>query len=279
MKKFVLSGIVAATLTVALASAWAKDPVLTVSGTAVIQKTNYENSSSVFIGTTASSSFNNKQVYNLISNAVANASSASFGAISSAILPANGYIAFNAQSFDGQVSGIFYVTNKTGFFYQLSGTDGNGNYYSWIELDTQNNNSLGNLADFGWGNTNIVGAFPVSEAPFNGVATINASDITGSGKETDTSTGLLYIHDDPYAYDDADDPDIFWSNNLLGQGLGNDFFGSNFNALEIRGIVTTSATYKGFNAVTTTLSMTGTGNFVSQGNYESLVKTGTATLK
>jgi hypothetical protein len=283
MKKFVLLSAVAATVTFALSDALAKDLVLTVSGSAIIQKTNYDSSTSIEIGTTENLSFNNKQIYSVLSDAVANASDSSLGSISSATLPTDGYIVFNPEGFDGEVFGTFYVTNKEGFSLQLSGTDGDGNYYSWIELDAQNTiHSLGDPVEYGWISTNIVAATTVLNAPFNGVASYKAGDpgssTPGTGKETDTSTALLYIHDDPYAYDDADNPDIFW-NNFLNQGDGDDASGQNFNALEIRGITIANFTYQNFEVAGGNLSLTGSGNLVIGGNYGSVIKTGKATIK
>jgi hypothetical protein len=282
MKKFLSLSVAMAALTFASSNAPAKDLVLTVSGSAMVQTTNSENKASVYIGTVKTSSFSNKTIYSLISSAVADAADASGGNISSTSLPADGYIAFDPAGFDGQVEGIFYVTNKEGSTYQLSGFDNNGNYYSWIELDTQSSiYFLGNVLGSGWLNTNIVTGDMVLNAPFNGVVSVNldgeGSAKPGTGKVTGTSTSLLYIHDDPYAYDDADDPDIFW-NNFLDQGGGDDANGQNFNAIEIRGITTATLTYLSF-VPTESLSMTGSGNFVMGGNYGSVVKIGKATLK
>lgn len=306
MKKLILLSAVTAILAFVAGNALARDPILTISGSALIQKTNYVSSKSVFTGTTTTYSFNNKQLYNLISNIVANAGSWSYDDITPANLPADGYIAFSPNTYvpftnsfngtnfisSGGSYGLFYVTNKTGIYYPLSGTDGDGFYYSWVELDTQNTlyNTFTNITSttntifsssiqFGWLNTNIVAGLSIPNAPFNGVATCNVSDVTGAGTATETSTGLLYIHDDPYIYDDADNPDIFWDNFLRITPDGPDQQGANSNAIEIRGVVTATITYKNHQVSAESLSMTGSGNFEYQGQYGGVVKTASVTLK
>jgi len=298
MKKLLILGAVAAALAFASSNARASSNnlVLNITGTAVIQKTNTQ-TATAYVGTTAASSFSNKQIYSLISNAVANVSTwAYLGAITPATLPADGYIVFNPDpsASDGEVTGVFYVTNKTGFYYPLSGFDAYGYYYSWMELDLQNAQYAVEKVEnafpinLGWCNTNIElnysfnpnipgNAFPVG-TPFNGVSSYNINGTTGNGLETETLTALLYIHDDPYSYDDADDPDIFWEDYLSSQ-YPDDNVGFNANAIEIRGIATLSLTWKGFNPKGGTISLTGSGNMISKGNFGYVVKTATATFK
>jgi hypothetical protein len=261
---------VAVALTVALAASRASaDFALTVSGTALTQT-----SQGSVKATTATSSFNNKQIYFIISNAVANVSDWS-SQITSNSLPADGYIAFNPAGNNGTNEGAFYVTNKSGFYYPLSGLDQNGQYYSWIELNTQNSYYEYNEVPLalGW-----VNQFVENGGPFNGVAAYNIN-AKGSGSETETSTALLYIHDDPYSYDDADNPNIFWFN-YLGQGGGDDQYGYNGNAVEIRGVLTATVSVtqtNGTPAITLkSLSLPGTGNLMLQWEWSIVVNSGTA---
>ncbi len=261
----------AVTLTMALAADKASaDFALTVTGSAMVQST-----AGPLKATTSSLSFNNKQIYNIISNAVANVTQQWSTVISPTTLPANGYIAFNPDTNDGTVQGVFYVTNKAGFYFPLSGYDQNDQYYSWIELDTQNSYFEYNQTPlaFGW-----VNFFVGDGGPFNGVAAFSINS-KGAGTETETSTALLYIHDDPYSYDDADNPNIFW-NNFMPQGEGDDQDGYNGNAVEIRGVLAATLTVTQTNGVpvitTKSFSLTGTGNLMLQGWYAIIVKTGTA---
>jgi hypothetical protein len=99
--------------------------ILTVKGTVEYQKTEGTDE-----GSMATYSLNEKTVYLLVSNYVANAANYSFTNIAGTNLPADGYIAFDAN-WDS-----FYVTNKAGFYYPLRGFDANGQIYSWIELDS-----------------------------------------------------------------------------------------------------------------------------------------------
>src|ERR1700722_20322482 len=112
---------------------------LTISGTMEVQ-TNFDstNKTEYYIDTSKVTSFNNKYIYNLISNAVADAYGNLGTNLTPTNLPADGYIAFNINGYDnpyGDGNGTFYVTNKSGLFYPLSGYDTNGLYYSFIEFD------------------------------------------------------------------------------------------------------------------------------------------------
>jgi len=265
-------------LAVALALVTGKasaDLVLSVSGTTVLQKTLLENTAS-----TGSYSINNKVIYAIIAYALGDASNASFGAISSTNVPANGYIAFNPLGFDGEVLGTFYVTNKSGFYCPLSGFDANSNYYSFVELDSQDDynqivyDSLYQGFAFGFVN------FVTNGAPFNGPVAYNVST-KGTGTETDQATALLYIHDDGYAYDDADYPWVYYSNYLMNGGT-NDALTINDNVVEIRGIIKATLDIKTNTVTSMSFSLTGSGNFVYQGDatfpWANIVKSATATL-
>src|SRR5262245_23224435 len=114
MRKFLLSGAVAAALMLAVSkvdAASGGNLVLNISGTVEYQLTNSD-----VVGKAKTVSFNNATIYNMISNAVAHAI---HGATN---LPAKGIIKYDPEDSDGRVTGFFYVTDKTnGFFYALSG--------------------------------------------------------------------------------------------------------------------------------------------------------------
>lgn len=270
MKKFILLSSVVAVLAFASSKA-AAVLTMTISGTAEVQKSNTE-TKTAYVGTTASSSFSNKQIYTIVSNAVASVADWAGTNIASIHLPADGVIVFNPGRNSGttglypEIDGTFYVTNKSGFYFPLSGMDASGQYYSWMELDCQNSDHVQN------------GLFLDFTGPFNGVAAYNIGISTGKGTVTENSTGLFYVHDDPYSYDDADSPNIFYSN-YLGQGLGNDLVGGNDNALEIRGLMTASLTIVDNDVNGGSLSLTGQGNLIYLGNAGFLIKTGTAKFK
>ena len=201
MKNLVLLGVV----TVALAftgsqavAASAPFPTLTMSGTVETVKTNVETKTGD-TQTTQSKSFNNATIYLMISNAVAQGY---VTGVPPTNLPAKGFIVFNPEGSDAYNNGVFFVTNKSpAFSFPLSGLDGNGDYYSYIELDTDSD--LGQLG-FDLGLSNV-------SDDFNSVAAFN--DVANS--ETTTSTAVFYVHSDPYAYDAAD----IWAGL---NGFGND---------------------------------------------------------
>jgi hypothetical protein len=239
MKKFILLSVVSAVLAFAAGNAVAANPVLTTlslsaSGSATFNVTNYTKGQ-LYIATTATKSFNNATLYSLITNAVANASN---GLATN--LPANGYIVFNIFGYDGgpeEGDGYFYVTNKTGFYYPLSGFDANSSYYSFMELDSVTDQSL-----FGW-----LGFFDTEDTNFDDSVSYSYNYDTGNGSVTSTSTALLYIHDNPYNYDDVDTSFEYILNN---------------NAIEIRGILKVTVQYKDFNQSTGSGTLTGTGNVI-----------------
>src|SRR5215469_10131106 len=109
--------IVAVLLTAAFFTSKA-DFVMSANGTAEIQKIFAIGSNTA---TTATMSFNNKFIYTIISNAVANVTNWAGAAIAPTNLPADGYIAYNPAVNDEMVTGVFYVTNKSGLYYPLSG--------------------------------------------------------------------------------------------------------------------------------------------------------------
>jgi hypothetical protein len=253
MKKLAMFAVAAAALVLAAGKVEASgNLVLNISGSVQYQVTN-----SATVGKTKTQSFNNATIYNLISNAVANATN---GIATN--LPAKGIIAYDPEGYDGMNTGLFYVTDKTnGFYYPLSGQDTNSQYYSFIELD-----SYVVIND---------GAFDLGfDNPFDGSAsyTLNAS---GNGSLSGKDTALLYIHDNPYTYDAADSPDNYYSAN-------NTFYGQEYNGqvLEIQGILTINLSYKADSVNSGSISLSGAGNALLNGNnYDASVISGHASLK
>ncbi len=215
--------------------------ILSVSGTASFEYTNYDkldkkgtnvvDTNIVYVA--KSMAFNNKTIYSIISNAVANATNYSANLISTNV-PPDGYIAFN-PNYDGgpeDGGGFFYVTNKSGFFLPLSGVGAHDTYYSFIELDTY----IPAYGEVGFGNN--------FDDSYN-----SAEDFkTGNGSLTAMATGLLYIHDDPLSFDDSDNTYEVFNNNT---------------AIEIRGILKLSLTVKDGNITANSASLSGTGNYVT----------------
>ncbi|HTV76395.1 MAG TPA: hypothetical protein VMD57_05290 [Candidatus Baltobacteraceae bacterium] len=232
---------------------------LTVSGTVQYQKVYGLGEAS----TTAAHSFNEKTVYLLVSNYVANAPSYSYTNIAGTNLPANGSIAFNPNR------NSFYVTNQAGFYYPLSGFDANNQYYSWIELDSiVLADDEGHYLSFGI-------AYKSTSQLFNPVADANMNS-KGIGFTTATATAVLYIHDDPYNYDDADNPFVFWENFNPWEGGpfggSDDEIGQNRSMIEIRGVLTSRLRLKVIappeEIDNANLSLSGAGNFYEYDIYD-----------
>ncbi len=229
--------------------------ILSVSAKIESQSTN----STLQKGAITSLSMNEKVVYNLISNAVADANGLLGPNLTPTILPADGYIAYMPFTNNGANFGLFYVTNKSGFYLPLSGKDATNGYYSFIELTTYVTFSP-NTGGYGVGYGDLN----------NDISSYSVSSSSTNGTGTATSTGVLFIHDNPYIYDDWDNPNRFYGyNGHVDQ-----------NAIEIRGIVTTALKYtESYRPVMTSFSVTGTGNAVLNGRtYFSLVSSGKATL-
>jgi hypothetical protein len=129
----------------------------------------------------------------LISNAVDDAYGDLGSDLTPTNLPSNGYIAFNVlQKVGTPGPGFFYVTNKSGFYFPLSGYDNADQYYSFMELDDD---------DFGF-YENIYGAWKGAasdKAPYKGTYTENEYSV-------------FYVHDNPYEYDDADTNSVLLKN-------------------------------------------------------------------
>ena len=249
MKKLMV-GAVAAVLALGAFNATAQ-LVLNLSGTVKNQNTVGQNS-----GAYVSKSINEKTVYTLISNAVANVEGYSIALSNLPVhLPANGYIAFNPESYDGgpeDGNGYFYVTNKTGYYFQLSGLDTNGTYYSFMELDS-----------YVYYDDNDALALGFDDV-FDDVASYNLNS-SGNGSSTAVATAVLYIHDYPYDTDDADNPGVV--------------FDDNDNLIEIRGILTLKVGLKEGDISSGSATLTGTGNFFLESlPYSGVVDTGTASF-
>jgi hypothetical protein len=266
--------------------------VVNISGTADIQKAVGTNEA-----TEGTYSINDKLIYYILTNALINASADSDGAIASTNPPTGSYIAFNPIGSDGGPTdqGFFYVTNRNGFSWPLSGFDSTGtNYYSFMELDTWHDYYPPPQAPyygFGFGFTGLY-------APAFGGVTAWKVNNKGSGSQTDHVTALLYVHDDPYAYDDADTA-IIWLQNYnltLNGGLGapqgggydttittiTDLSPANNNALEIRGILSDSFSFNTNGVSSASAKLTGSGNFLyakaPYNSYGNTIENATLTL-
>jgi hypothetical protein len=241
------------------------DFVMNASVTAGIQKTYTIESNTA---TTATVSINNKYIYTLVSNAVANVTNWAGGAIAPTNLPADGYIAYSPYAQNAtSVMGVFYATNKSGLYFSLSGVDTNGQYYSWIELDSVNfyYAFLGHPTPSMFYFANVyIGWAGDAGGPFGGIASYHLNSKT-KGVETATSTAVFYVHDDPYNYDDAHNPLILFGNNL-NQGDGDDLQGVNGNAIEVRGILTATEAVTSTDAIISSLTITGPGNLIYDPN-------------
>ena len=226
--------------------------VLNISGSA-----QYQLSVSTLSGKTKTVSFNNATIYNMISNAVAVAPNGL-----AATLPAKGIIEYDPGDSDGTHNGFFYVTDKTGsYYYQLSGTDNNLAYYSFMELDSYVIITNEDILELGF------------SYPFDGSATYSLS-AAGSGSLSGKDTALLYIHDNPYVYDMADNPSDFYGFNNPDYGTEN-----NENAFEIQGLMTISLTYKTGSITGGSLSLAGVGNAKVNGSNYASVTSGKASFK
>lgn len=234
-----LTAALTATVSLVAGKALATTGEVTISGKILTQKAATDKKN-VLTSDIVTVDLKNSLVYSLISNAVKNVGTNGTG-LSSTNLPANGYIAFNPSGSDGTVGGTFYVTNKTGFYYPLSGLDTNDNYYSFIELDAYNNDSDNTAGQLNFG----------FSGNFNGVESGNFNTSTSDGTISVDSSAVFYFHDNPYSFNGGDNANIYYSNN---------------NAIEIQGVAEIKVTYKAGNITDWTLSLSGTGNAVVNGN-------------
>jgi len=223
---------IAASRTVATAT-----PV-NLSGTILEEKSSVINSNNETF-TTANVPLKNATLYAVVSNAVAFASTYGTG-IPSDTVPANGYIVYDPNGFDGVVAGVFYVTNNSGYYYPLSGTDSKTNYYNFVELDTYNNVQAATTGsiDLGFSST------------FSGVEAEHFNPGNGNGTVNVTSTAKFYAHDNPYAFDAADNPGVV---------------ATNFDAIDICGVAQTTLQFTNGGLKTWSVNMTGTGSYLFEG--------------
>ncbi len=266
------------------ANAMANNLILNLSGTAEVQGTNGADK-----GTIKTLSLNEKSIYAIISSAVTNAASYStnLASLSSTTLPSDGYIVFNPEASDTTVTGVFYVTNKTGFYFPLSGLTTNAfstNYYSFIELDTTlirggtngiETNNWG-FSTYYYGGT--LGAIHATNETINfeTISSYSLGKTTGTGSDKSLSKALLYIHDNPLAY--GDPPNDLSTSYDPEQYPFNPFFLNSYSALEIGGILTANLGIKTNSVVSGTLTLPGTGNFYYAGTYHGVTTGAKATL-
>jgi hypothetical protein len=277
MKTKILSLALVAALAFVGANAVASSLTLNVSGSAQVQGTNGPDK-----GIIKTLSFNEKNVYSIISNAVASARSYDTNLASISIsLPANGYIAFDPRDSDNNVTGFFYVTNKTGFYFPLSGlatnvfnTNSSVLYYNFAELDTILNRGATNGIDNNYWGFYHFSAYFNPTVDFNSVASYSLSSKTASGSDKSVSQAVLYIHDNPFAYGE---PPNDQNNYYNPETYPLDPFSFNNTAIEVEGLLTASLTIKTNSVAGGTLSLSGSGNF-SYAETNSGVATGKATL-
>jgi hypothetical protein len=248
-------------------------PVLAMSGTLEVVKTNYvTKSGNNTIQTTAKLSFNNSYIVGIISNALFFAPPAG---INPTNIPAKSYIVYNPNGVDPSgLNGIFYVTNQNHFSCPLSGIDTNGDYYSYAELDSDNGGTInGEILGFD------LGLSDEDLDDFNYVSAFNQSNITNTETQTTSSTAVFYIHDNPYAYDAADS----WAWNF-GYGPSAPYLSSpnpslaNFeNSIEMQGILVTSGSTDAQGLGKGSGTFTGSGNALVNGN-QALILSGKVTV-
>jgi len=193
-----------------------------VSATVKVIVTNYfTGADDVQIQTIITKSLSTKGVFLLISNAVASTNNTTGFRTN---FPAGSYLVFDPNRNNADdLEGVFYVTNKNGFYYQLDGFGTNAEYYSFAELDSFILGFASNL---------------------NEVSSYKDNFSNGTWTEKDFDTAILYIHDNPFSYDISANPSEVYDNNyaIVISGI----LQINFNS------TTTSRTYS--------TSLSGSGN-------------------
>jgi len=254
MKKLIVLAALATTALLLPGKAAAANPLLlnlTVSGTVEVWTNSFTSNETEYgINISGAMSFNNKYIYALISNAVANAYGNLGTNLTSTNLPADGYIAFNVNGADnpgypdGGSRGTFYVTNKSGLFYLLSGWDKTNGYYSFIELDNANLDFSDN---------------------FGGSSSGGYRYKTNKGTYTVMGPSVFYVHDNPYQYDDGDYPGVIFNN---------------YTAIEIRSNLKAEWSYTNLTLTAFRVGSTGGGCGTAEinGNNNAGVTTGKVTL-
>lgn len=230
MKKFIVLSAIASVLAFVPGKTHACN-VLNISGALKEVGSNYVTKAGTPAQAAQQVSFNNATVYLIISNAVAQGN---VSGVPATDLPATGYIVYSPGANDGALNGEFSVTNDgTGLSFPLSGLDGNGNYYSYMELDTDN--QVTGALGFDLGLADEIGD------DFNEVYSYS-----GKNQEA-SSTAVLYIHDNPYAYDAADG--LAWDFGFHGSGpeglnSPNPTANNSENSIQINGILTVNSNSK-----------------------------------
>jgi hypothetical protein len=106
--------------------------------------------------------------------------------------------AFNENAFGSNEGfsfyGVFYYSNSVAGLTPLDGVDGDGGYYSYIELDYAN-----------WLSREYEGFSDSGGMEFNGILAESRN------KENATGNAILYIHSDGYAYD-LPDGNFYYAN-------------------------------------------------------------------
>jgi hypothetical protein len=196
MKKLIVFVVLAAAFAVVTAKAAAP---FTITGTATFSQTNYVKGSSKgtnYVATMVTKSFNNKSLYILISNAVANASNGSNNLAKT--LPADGYIGYFPEYFDGKYNGYFYVADKKGFYFPLSGFDNNLKHYSFMELSTYDQ-WLGDLGSTNYDDDDCCCCDDDCGGPLlNFAYSENYNPDTGTGTYKGEDTARISIRSIPY---------------------------------------------------------------------------------
>src|SRR3954469_4131332 len=145
MKKLLLLAFTALTLAFTsntLAAVAIGDLTLNVSGKAVFPGSDTVKGTQHIISTTTKS-FTEADVYSLVKKAISDAV-VFFPTVPTQTLPADGRIVYNPtyqtnmytlaiyDTVYTNITGLFYVTNNSGFYCPLSGRDTNGNYFSFL---------------------------------------------------------------------------------------------------------------------------------------------------
>lgn len=204
--------------------------VVNVSGTALSESTN-SSSPGVFVGKVTKHGFNTKYVLSLLAQATANAWFTDKH--SQLVYDPDAFNAIATSNYTFTVFGIFYVTNtSTLAVFRLDGFDG-ANYWSYVEFDAR-------PGERGfWRDPNLGENTATSGTQNNN---------TDKFSFKTTQHGLLYIHDNQFAYNITDFPGVNFDND---------------NAIVIRGLGTSSNSgmFTGTESESFKLSGSGDGMF------------------
>jgi hypothetical protein len=115
-----------------------------------------------------------------------------------ATLPAKGYFDYYPEAYDGKYYGLFFVTDKTNYYYPLSGLDTNDDHYSFMELNTY---------DWWFRDLGCDDDCCCDCPGTNSIYLANYSEKTGDGSYDATDIAKLYIRSYPYR-DQTNDPEV-----------------------------------------------------------------------